>query len=161
MTPIPAELRHLPPAARSAYPVRAGNAVRPLVDGEPAFRAICEAVEAARQVHGEMSPELAQARAALGALLLNVPGRVEEALGLMDVAVSLLLGSVGPTDPATRGVAAQLVERLIDVARVAAGRRDMQLARVSLERADAVTRTVSGPTDGRLHRIQELRERLG
>ncbi len=34
---------------RGAYPVRGGNAVRPLVDGEPAFRAICEAVEAARR----------------------------------------------------------------------------------------------------------------
>lgn len=32
----------------AAYPPRRGNAVRPLVDGEPAFRRICEAVEAAR-----------------------------------------------------------------------------------------------------------------
>ncbi len=48
MMPIPPELRHLPPAERGAYPARPGNAVRPLVDGEPAFRAICEAVEAAR-----------------------------------------------------------------------------------------------------------------
>jgi cardiolipin synthase A/B len=31
-----------------AYPVRFGNAVRPLVDGEAAFRRICEAAEAAR-----------------------------------------------------------------------------------------------------------------
>lgn len=38
------------PAARSgAYPLRPGNAVHPLVDGEPAFRRICEAVEAARE----------------------------------------------------------------------------------------------------------------
>ena len=39
---------HIPPATRAAYPVRNGNRVRPLVDGEPAFRRICEAVEAAR-----------------------------------------------------------------------------------------------------------------
>ncbi|MFO1013614.1 MAG: phosphatidylserine/phosphatidylglycerophosphate/cardiolipin synthase family protein [Caulobacteraceae bacterium] len=39
---------HIPPASRGAYPVREGNFVRPLVDGEPAFRRICEAVEAAR-----------------------------------------------------------------------------------------------------------------
>lgn len=32
----------------AAYPLRSGNAVRPLVDGEPAFRRICEAVEAAK-----------------------------------------------------------------------------------------------------------------
>jgi phosphatidylserine/phosphatidylglycerophosphate/cardiolipin synthase-like enzyme len=31
-----------------AYPLREGNLVRPLVDGEPAFRRICQAVEAAR-----------------------------------------------------------------------------------------------------------------
>jgi phosphatidylserine/phosphatidylglycerophosphate/cardiolipin synthase-like enzyme len=39
----------VPAARRGAYPPRAGNAVRPLVDGEPAFRRICEAVEAARE----------------------------------------------------------------------------------------------------------------
>jgi cardiolipin synthase len=32
----------------ASYPPRAGNAVRPLVDGVPAFRRICEAVESAR-----------------------------------------------------------------------------------------------------------------
>ena len=31
-----------------SYPVRAGILIRPLVDGEPAFRRICEAIEAAR-----------------------------------------------------------------------------------------------------------------
>ena len=41
MTPIP-------PARTGSYPLRAGNRVRPLIDGEPAFRRICEAVEAAR-----------------------------------------------------------------------------------------------------------------
>ena len=41
MTPIP-------PARSASYPLRPGNRVRPLVDGEPAFRRICEAVEAAR-----------------------------------------------------------------------------------------------------------------
>lgn len=39
---------HIPHAARAAYPVRGGNAVRFLIDGVPAFRRICEAVEAAR-----------------------------------------------------------------------------------------------------------------
>ncbi|MBI5283581.1 MAG: phosphatidylserine/phosphatidylglycerophosphate/cardiolipin synthase family protein [Chloroflexi bacterium] len=39
---------HIPFAESCSYPIRAGNAVRPLVDGEPAFRRICEAVEAAR-----------------------------------------------------------------------------------------------------------------
>ena len=39
---------HIPFVTSGSYPVRAGNAVEPLVDGEPAFRRICEAVERAR-----------------------------------------------------------------------------------------------------------------
>ena len=39
---------HVPPSARGTYPLREGNAVRALVDGEPAFRRICEALEQAR-----------------------------------------------------------------------------------------------------------------
>ena len=38
----------IPPAQGGSYPLRDGNTVRPLVDGEPAFRRIAEAVEAAR-----------------------------------------------------------------------------------------------------------------
>ncbi len=38
---------HIPFITSGAYPPRPGNRVRPLVDGEPAFRRICEAVEAA------------------------------------------------------------------------------------------------------------------
>jgi cardiolipin synthase len=38
---------HVPFVESASYPIRAGNAVRPLVDGEPAFRRICEAVEKA------------------------------------------------------------------------------------------------------------------
>lgn len=40
---------HVPPARSGAYPRRAGNAVVPLVDGEAAFRRICEAVEGAER----------------------------------------------------------------------------------------------------------------
>jgi cardiolipin synthase len=40
---------HIPEAASGSYPLRPGNAVRPLVDGEPAFRRICQAVETARR----------------------------------------------------------------------------------------------------------------
>ncbi len=39
---------HIPFTNTGSYPIRAGNSVQPLVDGEPAFRRICEAVEAAR-----------------------------------------------------------------------------------------------------------------
>jgi phosphatidylserine/phosphatidylglycerophosphate/cardiolipin synthase-like enzyme len=39
---------HVAFARNASYPVRPGNSVRPLVDGVPAFRRICEAVEGAR-----------------------------------------------------------------------------------------------------------------
>ncbi len=39
---------HIPCVDSGSYPLRAGNRVVPLVDGEPAFRRICEAVEAAQ-----------------------------------------------------------------------------------------------------------------
>ena len=39
---------HIPHVESGSYPLRDGNQVRPLVDGEPAFRAICRAVEAAQ-----------------------------------------------------------------------------------------------------------------
>jgi phosphatidylserine/phosphatidylglycerophosphate/cardiolipin synthase-like enzyme len=39
---------HIPCARRGSYPLRGGNTVRPLVDGEPAFRRICAAVDGAR-----------------------------------------------------------------------------------------------------------------
>lgn len=39
---------HIPFVDETSYPVRAGNRVRPLVDGEPAFRRICQAVESAK-----------------------------------------------------------------------------------------------------------------
>jgi cardiolipin synthase A/B len=38
----------IPHPARGSYPVRDGNAVRPLIDGVPAFRRIGEAIETAR-----------------------------------------------------------------------------------------------------------------
>lgn len=39
---------HIPFVDGGPYPARPGNLVRPLVDGEPAFRRICEAIEGAR-----------------------------------------------------------------------------------------------------------------
>jgi|KBSMisStaDraftv2_1062788.scaffolds.fasta_scaffold02829_5 cardiolipin synthase A/B len=39
----------IPFVASGSYPTREGNSVRPLIDGEPAFRRICEAIEAAQQ----------------------------------------------------------------------------------------------------------------
>ena len=44
----PGAAQHIPCARGGAYPVRGGNVVRPLVDGEPAFSRIGAAVEAAR-----------------------------------------------------------------------------------------------------------------
>ena len=46
---MPPDGSYIAPAASGSFPLRAGNVVRPLVDGVPAFRRICEAVEAARR----------------------------------------------------------------------------------------------------------------
>lgn len=37
----------IPHAPTASYPIRSGNVIRPLIDGEPAFRRVCEAIEAA------------------------------------------------------------------------------------------------------------------
>jgi phosphatidylserine/phosphatidylglycerophosphate/cardiolipin synthase-like enzyme len=47
MQDLKSSAAHIPPASGS-YPARTGNFIRPLIDGEPAFRRICEAVEAAQ-----------------------------------------------------------------------------------------------------------------
>ncbi len=39
---------YIPPAENCTYPLRMGNTVCPLIDGTPAFRRICEAVEQAK-----------------------------------------------------------------------------------------------------------------
>jgi cardiolipin synthase len=44
-----ADADDVPCVEPGSYPLRAGNRVRPLVDGEPAFRRICDAVEHARR----------------------------------------------------------------------------------------------------------------
>ncbi len=41
-------MNHIPFVTTGAYPVRPGNRVRPLVDGEPAFRRLCDAVDQAQ-----------------------------------------------------------------------------------------------------------------
>jgi cardiolipin synthase A/B len=38
----------IPHALTASYPIRSGNVIRPLIDGEPAFRRVCEAIEAAK-----------------------------------------------------------------------------------------------------------------
>ena len=38
----------IPSVSNGSYPVRVGNRLRPLIDGEPAFRRVCEAIEAAK-----------------------------------------------------------------------------------------------------------------
>ena len=38
----------VPSPIRASYPVRSGNALLPLIDGEPAFRRVCEAIEQAK-----------------------------------------------------------------------------------------------------------------
>ena len=39
----------IPFVKTGSYPARSGNFLRPLIDGEPAFRRVCQAIESARQ----------------------------------------------------------------------------------------------------------------
>ena len=48
-TRMPHRAQHIPAVESGSYPLRSGCAVAPLVDGEPAFRRICEAVEGAER----------------------------------------------------------------------------------------------------------------
>ena len=41
-------MTHIPFVTTGAYPVRPGNRVRPLIDGEPAFRRVCDAIDQAQ-----------------------------------------------------------------------------------------------------------------
>lgn len=45
--PINNSFLTVPPPSRASYPIRPGNTMRPLIDGEPAFRRVCEAIEQA------------------------------------------------------------------------------------------------------------------
>lgn len=49
MSTAPKISSSIPFVQSASYPVRSGNMVRPLIDGEPAFRRICETLEVARQ----------------------------------------------------------------------------------------------------------------
>jgi cardiolipin synthase A/B len=46
---VPVTTIAIPFVQSGSYPTRSGNLVRPLIDGEPAFRSICEAMETARR----------------------------------------------------------------------------------------------------------------
>src|SRR5690349_21297404 len=48
LLPMSSSPHHVPFQRARSYPIRAGNFVQPLIDGEPAFRRICEAVESAQ-----------------------------------------------------------------------------------------------------------------
>jgi cardiolipin synthase A/B len=39
----------IPYVSGASYPIRSGNVIRPLIDGEPAFRRVCEAIESAER----------------------------------------------------------------------------------------------------------------
>lgn len=38
----------IPHVTKTSYPIRSGNSLRPLIDGKPAFRRVCEAIETAQ-----------------------------------------------------------------------------------------------------------------
>jgi len=117
-----------------------------------------EALDAERRVSGEASVPVAERLAALGGLLART-GRVDEALGWLDTAASLLRGQLGDADPRTGAVVDMLVALLIERAQAALDARDRELAAMALARAWALSGPVLGHVHARTRAVRDLRER--
>lgn len=117
-----------------------------------------EAMEADRRLFGDASAEVAGRYAALGQFCVRF-GRVEEAVGWLDAACSLLRSTVGDTDPATVAVADQTAAVLTALARTALEARDRELAGDLLLRAHELAQPVLGFGHEKTRRIRELLDR--
>ncbi len=117
-----------------------------------------EAVEAERALSGDRSVVVGERYAALGAFVART-GRVDEALGWLDTATSLLRTGAGDNDPRTRQVADSLVGLLLVRAEHALQGKDRQLAAVALARAWEVAAPVLGFVHEKTRRVRDLRDR--
>jgi len=114
-------------------------------EGEGLLR---EALEADVRLYGEGSPEVAGRYAQLGNLCGQL-GRMDEAMGYLDPAASLLRSTRGDDHPQTALAVEYYLELLLIAIRGAVDARDRQLARVYLERA----MTLGPPVLGYKHKL--------
>jgi len=119
-----------------------------------------EAVEAERRLHGEDSVQIAERYANLGTFLAKC-GRIDEALGFLDVSASLMRSLLGDGDRRTRSVVIKQVSLLLARAKQARERSDQALEGMALTRAFQLAEPVLGYTDARTREIRARLERLG
>lgn len=87
---------------------------------------LLEALDAEQQLSGDTSPQVALRYVALGRMCAGL-GRVDEALGWLEPAISLLSGSLGPQDAHTRSAVEAYAAALLQAADRAGAGRDRAL----------------------------------
>ena len=117
-----------------------------------------EALEAERRLYGEDSVQVALRYAGLGALALKTQ-RIDEAMGWLEVGISLLRSTVGDNDPRTRNAVIVQVDLILHLAESAAKRRDRAQFLDWLVRAEAVAVPVLGADDTRVIQIRQSMSR--
>ncbi len=121
-----------------------------------------EALEAERRISGSSSAEVAGRYAVLGAFVART-GRIDEAIGWLDTAASLLRSNLGDTHPRTHGTVETLVNLLMQRAALSLASRDREYAGVALARAMELAGPVLGHVHEKTRKVRDLREknRLG
>lgn len=117
-----------------------------------------EALEAERRLSGDSSPEVAGRYALLGAFVAQA-GRIDEAIGWLDTAASLLRASLGDGHPRTRATVETLVSLLMQRAAAAIATRDREYAGVALGRAFELAGPVLGHIHEKTRKVRDLREK--
>lgn len=95
-----------------------------------------EALEAERRLFGDGSPEVAMRYTSLGQLCVQT-GRFDEAIGWLDTSASLLVSSLGGSDPRTQRTTELLVKTLIERSVTLRKQGDRQMSRAMSDRAES------------------------
>lgn len=114
-----------------------------------------EALEAERRLHGDASYHVALRYAALGRFVHQLK-RPDEALGYLDVANSLLRGTLGDDDERTVEAVDLQVQIMLDQAKASLGARDRDMAQRLISRALRVAEQVLGFDHDSVRHLREL-----
>ena len=118
---------------------------------------LMEALDAERQLYGDASPQVAQRYASLGRFIAG-QGRVDEAIGWLDPACSLLRSTVGDRDPRTIEAVEAQAGFVLERASRALAARDRELAAGLVLRGFELASAVLGHAHERTRRLRDLRD---